>query len=147
MVASDSWPSHSCTVLTSIPARSQRVAAVSRKRWRCHSVSSSPALLATALQRSCRKLGLERWPGKRFEGKTKGTSPRLRGCFFRTSASSLENGTVRSSQSFGKNAHRRLCPDVDAPVRQVQVRPVERLEPRRWRSPVASTEEKKARSR
>ena len=26
MVASDSWPSHSCTVRTSIPARSQRVA-------------------------------------------------------------------------------------------------------------------------
>jgi len=38
------------------------VAAVSRKRWRCHSFSSSPALFATALQRSWRKLGLERWP-------------------------------------------------------------------------------------
>jgi hypothetical protein len=127
VVASDSWPSHSCTVRTSIPARSQRVAAVSLKRWRCHSVSSSPVLFATALQRSCRKLGLEKRPGRRTEGKTKGHFS-VRECFFRISASSLENGTVRPSQSFGKNAYCGFARTWTRLWARVEVRPVERLE-------------------
>ncbi len=50
------------------------------------------------------------------------------GCVRRIAATSLENGTVRSSQSFGKKSILGFCPDVDAPMRQIQVRPVERLE-------------------
>lgn len=102
---------------------------------------STPALSAISLQRSCMKRKLMWLFG---DGKTRAHSGTL-GCRRRMSATSFENGTVRSSQSFGRNAYcgfARTCTRRCARSRSAQCSVCN--SPRR--KPVESAREKKARS-
>jgi hypothetical protein len=93
-VASDSWPSRSCTVRASIPGLSPRGAS----EWRRYRGSDGGAILSGRVPRGPEAVLEVALRGRKDQGAVGHVRRSI-------SATSLENGTVRSSQSFGKNAY------------------------------------------
>ena len=101
------------------------MAAVSRKRWRCHSASLRPALFATFLQRSWRKLGLHTRPPFCGDGKTTGQFSRV---LLENPDDFLRERDGALLPVFGEEAVFGFGRHMHAAPREIQVRPVERLQ-------------------
>jgi hypothetical protein len=125
VVASDSCPSQAWTVRKSIPARSQRVAALSRNLWRWPFVLVEAGGLCDLFFAKVVHIAIvEVAPGRRKNQSAIGDAEMLA----QDVRYLLRERNDALLPVFGKEVVLRLGPHMDSAVRQIQVAPVQRLQ-------------------
>jgi hypothetical protein len=124
VVASDSCPSQAWTVRTSIPARRQRVAALSRNLWRWPFALVEAGGLCDLLATVVHIAIVEAAPGRRKNQSAIGDA----GMLAQDVRYLLRERNDALLPVFGKEVVLRLGPHMDSAVRQIQVAPVQRLQ-------------------